>query len=199
MAVGVHNGTASLRMRLLPSPPVASTATAIVASALHRATAGPSRCGRTAEVFALASLRRRSLSRLRFDLPALSNSGSRYGGYSGGYSVVTDLRRLLKRHRLLDARHHHNRHPGRGERLVYLSLGRCQLSGARRFRTILDFETTDLVPNSESRLNRMLPLNHRTSRRWSSAPILIAADCCMSGRSLEYLPDERGWHGRSHS
>ena len=128
-------------MRLVPSPPVASTARAIVASALHRATTGPSRCGRTAEVFALASLRRLSLSRLRFDLPALSNSGSRYSKYSGsGYSVVTDLRRLLKRHRLLDARHHHNRHPGRGERLVYLSLGRCQLSGARRLRTILDFD-----------------------------------------------------------
>jgi hypothetical protein len=92
MAVGVHNGTASLRMRLVPSPSVASTARAIVASALHRATAGPSRCGRTAEVFALASLRRLSLSRLRFDLPAPSNSGSRYGGYSGGYSedVGTD-------------------------------------------------------------------------------------------------------------
>jgi hypothetical protein len=33
MAVGVHNWTASLRMRLVRSPPVASTATAIVASA----------------------------------------------------------------------------------------------------------------------------------------------------------------------
>ena len=32
MAVGVHNWTASLRMRIVPSPPVASTATAIRAS-----------------------------------------------------------------------------------------------------------------------------------------------------------------------